>query len=235
MVFSSATDTITIWNSWTSNTSAVTTIQATGPVWKIWVDTGTTAGTASCVTDTIWTGWQTIQTGGVTHWNRLVPAVPIETEAERRARDERYRLAVESERKAAQKRDAAKARAMELLNSFLSQEQRESLRKERFFYVRAPSGRLYRIDQGTHGNLKTVDPQTRKVIERLCIQPGGVPEGDSMLTQKLMIETAEDALRAHANITLADGRVIHGEPALLDADRAMRFLPENLGQGLARA
>lgn len=54
-------------------------------------------------------------------------------------------------------------------------------------------------------------------IESLCIhQREDVPVWDTMLMQKLLIETHEAELRRVANITLRDGRVLAGR-GLLDA------------------
>lgn len=217
------------WRDWqTAGTTTGNTITC-NDCWDVWVDDGTTGG-------------HRIRTGGSgTTWNTWISAnerefygpraVPQSAEA-RRVREEReagYAAEREAyyqrERKAAQEKRVADERAMELLMGCLNPEQQDSLKKNQFFLVTAPSKRLYRIDQGTHGNVKVLDPNTRKVVERLCIQPNGVPAADSMLMQKLMIETAEDIFRRHANITLADGRVLHGEAGLLDGEKLAKVIP----------
>lgn len=119
-------------------------------------------------------------------------------EPERAAARERNRLAHIA---ADAKRLAGHKRAMELLYLVLSVSQKAMLEANRFFYVDAPSGRRYRIDQGNHANVKVVDKVTGAILERLCVQPDGLPDGDVMLIQKLLIETAEQAFRDTANIS----------------------------------
>lgn len=213
----------TIWYQWSQTA-------CTGDTWDQWQTLPITLTTTSA--STIWETWVDTPNG---HPTRILrpdarpaptrPAIQVlETEEERRRRDEQYaRFRQEEEEKNRRIREAY-GRAMDLLKGFLSNEQRDSLEKSKFFYVTAPSGRRYRIDEGTHGNLKVVNKEGR-VIERLCVQPNGVPAGDAMLTQKFMIETAEDVLRRHANITLETGRIIYGDNDLLDNKKLADVIP----------
>lgn len=187
--------------------------------WHIWTDTCTAAATR-----TAWVQWSrgtTVQlSNAATHAATAEQRAAQDAEIARWQARERERLAQRDIEVA--REDGANRRAMELLCSCLNDEQKRTLLADRYFLVRAPSGRLYRIDQGTHGNVKVVDPRTKRVLESLCIQPSGVPVGDSMLVQKLMIETAEDAFRKHANITVTDSlRLIRGVDDLLDGPRAL--------------
>ena len=43
--------------------------------------------------------------------------------------------------------------------------------------------------------------------------------------QKLLIETAEDLFRSHANITLNDGRVLYGKTENLTGDKLAEGIP----------
>lgn len=97
----------------------------------------------------------------------------------------------------------AEKRAFALLDVLLTETQRRDLREKNFFYETAPSGRRYRVDRGSHGNVKVVNAQG-VMIESLCVQPPGVPAGDAMAMQLLLIRTAEEALRETANITAYD-------------------------------
>lgn len=213
----------TVWYQWSQTAS-------TGDTWNQWQSLPITLTTTSG--STVWETW--VDTPN-RHPPRILrpdvrptqprPAIQVlETAEERRRRDEQYaRFRQEEEEKNRRIREAY-GRAMDLLKSCLNNEQRDSLEKSKFFYVTAPSGRKYRIDEGTHGNLKVVNKEGR-VIERLCVQPNNVPAGDAMLVQKLMIETAEDALRRHANITLENGQMLYGDRALLDNQKLADIIP----------
>lgn len=191
-----------IWNAWNSayvvNSGATTGSNPT-PSFLL-ASTGSTAATYT------WTAWnvahEELQTLRQYGQNLKAP-----TEAELRAallREKEYREAAEKRAKAA---EDAKKRAEQLLLTCLSPEQREDLAKKGCFYVKIPIGggkfERYRIDRGTHGNVKQLD-ERGSIIRSFCVQPDGVPVADSMLTQKLFLE-ADDQTRAKfwetANIT----------------------------------
>lgn len=101
----------------------------------------------------------------------------------------------------------AQERAERLLLTCLNPKQREDLQSKNCFYVDVPGfdGKVerYRIDRGTHGNIKQLDAKG-SIIRSFCIQPDGVPVADSMLTQKLFIEADEETRKKFwetANIT----------------------------------
>jgi hypothetical protein len=241
-----------VWREWTANsmittnTASTTSCISCNEAWDIWQDTGT-AGTS-----TVWNAWTTnqviIRTSNVITTSNVAWETwqdqeqprryqrNVETPEQRRQRDaeeakwraeEAARTAKwqEDERVRLRKAEEANDRAMKLLVSMLNDQQRADLKRDKHFFVDAPSGRLYRIDYGTHGNVKVVDRQTRKIIERLCIQPNGVPAGDANLMQKLLIETAEETFRAHANITLEDGRMVYGKREHLDNVELAKVIP----------
>lgn len=244
-----------VWRSWNAYPTAITTCAHTDTVWNIWHGgTGSSLTCNGGLGDaqTIWQGWTgntvTMRTSIITssigetweHWQTQEQPRrnqrPVETPQQRIVREqqeEQYRAQRaaenarwEEERRAAEnRRKEADDRAMVLLVSMLNEEQKADLKRYNHFFVEAPSGRLYRIDYGMHGNVKVVDRVTRKIIERLCIQPNGVPAADANLMQKLLIETAEDTFRAHANITLEDGRLIRGRSELLDNTKLAPVIP----------
>lgn len=243
-------DNVVTWRSWNQQydqhrltTGTVTSYDDDDP-WIPWnthhCNTQLTASTAS--NDTVWVHWNQMHTmTAQTHWVDTggyrggAPRVR-ETPAQLRAREEQeaqYRreqqaanARYDEERRAAEnRRKEAEDRAMKLLISMLDEQQRADLKRDKHFFVEAPSGRLYRINYGTHGNVKVVDRVTRKVIESLCIQPDGVPAGDANLMQKLLIETAEETFRAHANITLENGGLVRALPDLLNADKLAKIIP----------
>lgn len=190
-----ADDTFYIWT--TSTTTASTTLAN----WTGWVsDTSGTYATSSAVfnADTAWSIWTT--TGTATTYSTLTtaPAYSPEQEAQWKAeREEVQRRATAAE----QTRREACERAKRLLDSMLDHQQREQLKKDRFFEVIAKhSRRRYRIRYSTHGNVRLLDDTGREVIS-YCAQPNGVPTEDSMLAQKLQIEHDEDAFLRVANAT----------------------------------
>lgn len=120
-------------------------------------------------------------------------------EQEKKAREEAEKRAVEAR--------AAEKRAEDLLRLCLSPQQIEDLEKKKCFYVEidGKSGKKerYRIDRGSHGNVKQIDDKG-SIIRSFCIQPSGVPVGDVLLTQKLWLEASEETREefwATANIT----------------------------------
>lgn len=101
----------------------------------------------------------------------------------------------------------AEKRADDLLRLCLSPQQIEDFEKKNCFYIevagRGGKKERYRIDKGSHGNVKQVD-EKGSIIRQFCIQPSGVPNGDVLLTQKLWLEASEETREKFwetANIT----------------------------------
>lgn len=217
-----------IWATWTN--AATTSVQVN--FWHNWCEEShITRASSDYRVFRAWTEVHELEMAIHARDRRYNPIEVIESEAEKRARlarEEQYRRdRAEQDRRFAEeaaKRKKAEETAMELLMGFLSKEQREMLKKLNYFLVTAKSGRIYRIEQGSHGNVKVVDKNNR-MLEKLCIQPTGVPYGDSMLMQKMMIETAEDVFRKHANITLPDGKLIFGDSSLLTGEKLAQVIP----------
>lgn len=119
-----------------------------------------------------------------------------EVQAELLARRERERVAAE----AAFKKQEAAARAEKLLFETLTPQQKEDIAKKGSFYLFTKSGRKYRIDRHTHGNVYLYDEKDR-IVRKLCAQPSGVPTDDAILAQKLALEADEDSFLRVANAT----------------------------------
>jgi hypothetical protein len=68
------------------------------------------------------------------------------------------------------------------------------------FHLHTASGRRYRIERRTHGNVVLYDERGREV-RRLCAQPHGVPVDDAVLAQKFQLEADEAAFLRVANAT----------------------------------
>jgi hypothetical protein len=85
-------------------------------------------------------------------------------------------------------------RASSLLRRHLSQEQRVSFAARGYFELVSEWGRRYRI---TEGNCRNVFSLVRgedgewHPLQCFCLMAPGVPVGDLLLTQKLLLETNE--------------------------------------------
>lgn len=195
------------WGNWILNqslTNAVTATTTGGQTWSVWCNDQLHAQMREAMRQ-----WH--------HWNEIKNATDAEARAaieerraarglelERRVAAEARRFGVAAEARRVAELDAANRRAEDLLRRELTEEQSRDLDKKGCFYLETvqPDGsrRKYRIDRGTHGNIKRLDDKG-SIIETLCVQPGGVPTADAMLAQKLWLETNEEKLRKTANIT----------------------------------
>lgn len=114
-------------------------------------------------------------------------------EVERVARSEARALA----------RTAARDRADELLQSMLSEQQREAYRLTGEFEVMGSAGGVYRIRRGTSGNVDWIAPDGT-VGARLCAHPemreGWMPDQDVALAQMLALRTDEAGFIGMANV-----------------------------------
>jgi hypothetical protein len=141
-------------------------------------------------------------------------AAEIQRYSRRKLSEAELLAALEQEKKAREEADkraaearAAEKRAEDLLRLCLTPKQIEDLETKKCFYVEIISSggkkERYRIDRGSHGNVKQID-EKGSIIRSFCIQPSGVPVGDVLLTQKLWLEASEETREefwATANIT----------------------------------
>lgn len=189
----------TTWPSWnqaiTSTTASCT--------WKLWnirnAITSTTVTPTSSVTSLAATLTAT-QVDVWPVWQRLDQLSQDMREAERRLvqrLDNTPYVVAEGERA------KARERAEKLLFENLTPRQAEELRAKGYFTVMGPPRRegqyQYRVRRGRSGNVTRHD-QAGTPIERLCIHPvENVPDADTMLAQKLMIENEEELFLRIAN------------------------------------
>lgn len=200
-----------IWNAWTITFNAGTssTNQITLVAENVWTHWNVTIGVSSAGTtytnQVAWNGW--IVQGNVIEEQRaqalLRQQLRVQPTPEQLAEwREQERLAKERAERRHRDLLAARQRARSLLVSCLSPEQREDLAQKKCFFLEchSPDGakRRYRIDQGTHGNVKLVD-DAGKILGSYCVQPDNVPDEDAMLAQKLWLETNEDEFKRRAN------------------------------------
>jgi hypothetical protein len=93
------------------------------------------------------------------------------------------------------------AAARELLLSHLDEEQTEEWQRCRRFHVQTANGeRTYRIREGITGNIRLI--REGQEVEEYCIHPSGYPIEDTLLTQKLLLETDEEEFLRIANRTV---------------------------------
>lgn len=202
-----------IWQAWhndwlyaayTSTTAATIDTE----IWTAWnavyfnssITTGTTTNATYTLTDRTWGAWNTnheefveLREANADAYLRYSRRNLTEEELKRELeREKRYREEAEKRAKAAEE---AKQRAERLLLANLTPKQREDLKTKNCFYIEIPLGdgkvERYRIDRGTHGNVKQIDDRG-SIIRSFCIQPDGVPAADAMLAQKLFIEADEE-------------------------------------------
>lgn len=184
--------------------------------WQRWATSNNTATTASITcSDSAapWYRWNYVWEIG-TEPAKPITIAPRERSARiaadlevRRRREEREarnaRLVAEEQARAVAAA-AAGARAEKLLRSALTADQRQCLEARGFFYTMGADGHMYRIKRGRCNNVERVDvaQPSRPPVERLCAHPGlFVPDADTMLAQKLMLECDPAAFRKIANKT----------------------------------
>ncbi len=212
---------------YSSTSTSLTSSTSSTSVWTIWVDEGTTA---TITTDGTWGIWNTSATSATTatvtingttwgNWNQQFDihdtrrAQQVVRQQAQRTQPtpeqlEQWRLQdIERrarETKQTEERIAARGRARQLLVACLTPQQREDLDKKKCFYLECHSAdgskNRYRIDEGTHGNVKLLDDKNR-VVGQYCVQPNGVPTEDAMLAQKLWLETNEAEFKRKANFS----------------------------------
>jgi hypothetical protein len=172
-----SSSTAVTWVSWNVNyqtTSAITT------------------GNVSC---NVWVVWNGIYPASVTDGINYAPVADTEE-----MRVERERRAAEAEAKRLERFQAVE-RAKALLIDNLDNEQRAQFTKDRHFIVHSRDRqRRYRVEQGFAGNVKLLR-QDGKAIASFCIHPDDrrIPAEDVMLSQKLLLETAEEEFLRIAN------------------------------------
>lgn len=196
------------WSAWTTTSSTSTArTYTTDNVWYAWSDskiTATATATTTTTNDT-WVTWTTDSTTGRGVRNvqirQVAPPHFYRPGAEQRAEDRARaaRIAVAREEKA-RKQAEADARANELLMDNLTEQQKEDVVRDGFFFVPSKRpDRQYRIRKGRVGNVDVMEKG--RVLHRLCAHPDvQCPDDDTRLAQKLMLEHMEDAFIGRANV-----------------------------------
>ena len=114
-------------------------------------------------------------------------------EASTRFQDER------DSQEAKAKREAAKERAIQLLRSALSPKQLQEFDRRGYFHVQV-GDRRFRVTRKRTHNVLEVDGQSR-ILRSLCAHPVEfVPDEDTMLSQKLILESHPEEFFKLANV-----------------------------------
>jgi len=210
---STTSDVWLTWNSGSATTSGTTVtlnVSDADNVWTNWQDTGTAAN------EPFWNDWTNNPNHAPNFQSQYMgqfipPQRAPETAEEREARVQRelqqreewerqrvIRERARIEREAGLK--AARIEASALLDSLLSETQRNSLEKEDWFLVIGKSGRIYRLRRGRVGNIDLLSPEG-KVLRTLCSHPGPrLPNADDLVAQKLYLETDDEYVQRQANV-----------------------------------
>ena len=173
------TNTLTDVGSYADNNTSVT-----WTAWSSTVEFGLTSG--------IWQSWTVTSSSTLAPPDFQAYAQPVPT-PEELAENERWRATAAE----------AEAAAERLLREHLDAEQVAQLERDRAFVVSVSSGRRYKIKRGRQGNVVEIDARGRS-LRKFCIHADlYVPDPDTMLAQKLLLETDEAAFHRIANITEA--------------------------------
>lgn len=178
--------------------SYVTSASVTNGTWTSWqqdTNANCTANTAVTTTlDLVWYSWYDSSRQAVNQpYIRFAPDYPVQTAEAQAAREvervERIRV-----------RNEANARAELLLKENLDAKQLQELAgTDRFTVISKDGTRHYRIFRGRSRNIERIDALGRR-MHTLCAHPvDDVPDADTMLTQKLMLEHCEEDFLKVAN------------------------------------
>jgi hypothetical protein len=96
--------------------------------------------------------------------------------------------------------NSSEARGLRLLRSWLTSEQRAQFDAKRYFdVVGCDSGKRYRIHYGAMTNVHEIDAAGRPKVGWCFMPVGHLVAGDTMLAQKIALETNEFGALAVAN------------------------------------
>lgn len=128
----------------------------------------------------------------------LPDAVERFAREENQRNEEQRRCLEHAQEEYARMATAAESRADQLLFRFLSAEQKQMYTTRGFFIMRTERHR-YRIRRGRTANVDVLD-EKNIVLYSLCAHPElSVPDSDTCLAQKLMLETEEERFHRIAN------------------------------------
>lgn len=178
----------TVWAGWNTTyvTAATMTLTTGGITCGNWPFTSSTAGVNTTVT------------GGWIAWNTAYEETCEQREARERQAAE-YQAQADERRRV---REAADARAGELLLSLLTEEQAATWREHGWFEVRGSRGGRWRIrNRGQSGNVDLMPEIGEERDASYCAHPpGSLPDPDAYVAQMLHLVTDEDGFKRTANL-----------------------------------
>uniref|UniRef100_A0A6M3L1V4 Uncharacterized protein n=1 Tax=viral metagenome TaxID=1070528 RepID=A0A6M3L1V4_9ZZZZ len=184
--------------SYTTANSNVTT-NGTCLAWNYWVDYGNASTAAN--TWVYWNDSTTYIPCNLQFKDQHLVSWEPETEEQKQLRLVSEELARVAEQERLEKQRQAEEKALQLLLDNLEENQVEIFKKTGCFVVTSQSGKKYRINKGRSSNVEELkeDGTTEK---RMCFHPElWVPDYDTMLAQKLMLEFSEQEARRVANFS----------------------------------
>ncbi len=195
-------------NNWYEPTGSAIT-SSTTTTWRQWSEGyETTTTRVTCTTDSttsVWVSWCDYYTQRVSY--RGAPAATAEQVEMVRSLRERQRVnyerqqaeyAAERERLAAE-RKLADEKADQLLRDVLTPEQLEEFAALQYFTITSQSGKRYRIRLGRAGNIEELD-EAGNPSHKICCHPAdNVPDKDTIVVQKLLLEHDEVEFLRQAN------------------------------------
>jgi len=206
------------WNTSATTTTTITTSGGTGDVWSSWSNSVGTANyvtaasssyihTVSGDTVTVWTEWN----GGNYYTYEYTPIelTKEQKRAERtriREQRKRERIRIAEHKKLERIRLANEAmkekKARQLLREVLTEEQDKQFEEKGYFELTSvSSGNRYRIKNGRSRNVQKID-KDGNVLQHLCFHPSDyVHNFDTMVAQKLMLESYEEEVKKVANFS----------------------------------
>ena len=182
-----------VWAAWNQQVQSLIAQSANTQIGNP-INTTTTSNIVTASNSLIWSAW---------NQGLGQPTGEQVREAQRRAQEQQ---ALDTARYAQVRieQTAANQRAEKLLQETLTPKERVELAEKGFFTLESISKRdgqrrLYRISRGRSRNVHQVDDNGR-VIKTLCAHPMAlVPDADTMLAQKLMLQADQDEFLRIAN------------------------------------
>ena len=186
------TSSCSVWSNW--NGTLVSSSTTSSQVWYNW-NSNTTATTAVTGSNT-WSQWNTVY-----YTTESIYSTEQTEEQIKQSKEYAERIAKEREEQIAKQKQIEET-ARQLLKEVLTDEQNEQFDKENYFELTSvKSGSVYRITKGRSRNVYLLDKDKKK-IKTLCFHPQEqVHDYDTMVAQKLMLESCEDEVRKVANYT----------------------------------
>jgi hypothetical protein len=209
---------VTVWTYWSSNTATSfsnmgTAATGTADAFRYWTQQNSSATTSFASGSNVWNEWATgTASSSISQQypQRYYDPYANETDEERIARLERQAVVREQQLRKERRRrirsDLAVIRAQRLLHSVLSDEQLTEFERTKAFTLtvidsRTGAERRFRINQGKAGNVTEIDEKGQPLAKYCVHLYGREPMEDTLVAQKLLLETDVEEFERLANVT----------------------------------